>query len=390
MIYNIKKMEKNINEDFLKHQQLLMSYNTKKTLSENVNSSMLIEGVADDILGLTAREIRAELQPVFNELKTTDSFRNVSNIDDIADLLTDALKDINVSRNAKVIEDFKNTLKQSSNLSPRLLSSVSKSLYESENFLKKYGEYIINGDMTALKTEMRNSGKYSDEVINKLASDVHSNSQVIRDARRVKNNVTPRKKTYKERLINIYNAGKGKITKERIKKMVKAGFLKVGKDGRLRISKGKVLFWAAAVGITYWKLSSWLGDNNIVVEDDNKTNTDNTNNTNNTNVVKFNDCSSFPYKLGCINPIIGEVQKCLGLTVDNKFGKGTEDKLVSNGYGKEISQDVYNKIIEKCKPEKPTPTPTPLTNDQLYGIEPNPNQKEKGTGYNTISMDDFK
>jgi hypothetical protein len=104
----------------------------------------------------------------------------------------------------------------------------------------------------------------------------------------------------------------------------------------------------------------------------------------------YSNCSSFPYRKGCISPIIGEVQKCLGLIVDNKFGPITAKGLSLNNYGNEITETIYNEIKKKCgTTPTPTPTPIPLTPEQNYGIDPNPNQKETGVGYEEVSITDI-
>ena len=106
----------------------------------------------------------------------------------------------------------------------------------------------------------------------------------------------------------------------------------------------------------------------------------------------YSNCSSFPYRKGCISPIIGEVQKCLGLSVDDKFGPNTANALSLNNYGNEITEPIYNKIKEKCDTTQITPTPTttiPLTPEQTYGIEPTPQQFEGGTQTIKINADEI-
>ena len=104
----------------------------------------------------------------------------------------------------------------------------------------------------------------------------------------------------------------------------------------------------------------------------------------------YSNCNGFPYRKGCISPIIGEVQKCLGLIDDNKFGPITEKGLSLNNYGNEITETIYNEIKQKCgTTPAPTPIPIPLTPEQNYGIDPNPNQKETGVGYEEVSITDI-
>ena len=56
--------------------------------------------------------------------------------------------------------------------------------------------------------------------------------------------------------------------------------------------------------------------------------------------------------------MVAEVQKCLGLVDDGKFGPKTEKALSDGGYGTELTQDVYNKIKEKCGTGGTTTTTT--------------------------------
>lgn len=70
----------------------------------------------------------------------------------------------------------------------------------------------------------------------------------------------------------------------------------------------------------------------------------------------YTNCGDFPFIKFCKNTKIAEVQKCLGgLVADGKFGPKTEAALESAGYGTDISEDDYNKIIQKCKGVQPSP-----------------------------------
>lgn len=73
----------------------------------------------------------------------------------------------------------------------------------------------------------------------------------------------------------------------------------------------------------------------------------------------YKNCTDFPFIKFCKNPKIAEVQECLGgLSADGKFGPKTEAALEKAGYGKDISQDDYNKIMEKCGRVQPSPDNT--------------------------------
>jgi hypothetical protein len=70
----------------------------------------------------------------------------------------------------------------------------------------------------------------------------------------------------------------------------------------------------------------------------------------------YKNCANFPFIKFCKNPKIAEVQECLGgLVADGKFGPKTESALEKAGYGIDISEDDYKKIMEKCKGVQPSP-----------------------------------
>jgi hypothetical protein len=64
----------------------------------------------------------------------------------------------------------------------------------------------------------------------------------------------------------------------------------------------------------------------------------------------YRECNDFPIVQGCKGQKVSDIQKCLGgLTVDGKWGSKTQSKVESSGYGSDgVSQEEYNKIMEKC------------------------------------------
>jgi hypothetical protein len=73
---------------------------------------------------------------------------------------------------------------------------------------------------------------------------------------------------------------------------------------------------------------------------------------------KYRDCTSFPYEKGCKSVIIGEIQRCLGITDDNKYGPQTERALRDGGYSTTIDKVTYDQIMSKCtKGVEPGPEP---------------------------------
>lgn len=71
---------------------------------------------------------------------------------------------------------------------------------------------------------------------------------------------------------------------------------------------------------------------------------------------KYKDCSSIdinttPLTYGCKDNRIAEMQGCIGVTADGKFGPNTLKALVDKGYeaANGITKEMYDKIIAACK-----------------------------------------
>lgn len=64
--------------------------------------------------------------------------------------------------------------------------------------------------------------------------------------------------------------------------------------------------------------------------------------------ITFTDCDKFPFKLGCINNKIKDVQDCLSVPKTGKFDTKTKNALKDKGYGETITQEIYNTIMTKC------------------------------------------
>jgi hypothetical protein len=72
------------------------------------------------------------------------------------------------------------------------------------------------------------------------------------------------------------------------------------------------------------------------------------------NKSSFKDCEGqdFPLAYGCKSSKIAEVQKCLGVADDGKFGPATMKALVDNKYdtSRGLSKDVYDAVKGNCNP----------------------------------------
>jgi hypothetical protein len=206
---------------------------------------------------------------------------------------------------------------------------------------------------------------------------------------------------YKEKFKAYFNGGKGKLSTQKKNDWLKRGFLKRKKGGlgsgpiKYTISKRKLIAWAAVAGVAVWVMSKWLFDNGI--EEENKTDGGggSSDGGGSGGGTKYFDCNQFPYKKGCRSSIIGEVQKCLGIKVDNAFGNDTEKALASNKYGNEITDEVYKQIKSKCDSivqpttTTSTTTTTTLTPGQEYGSEPTPQEFEGGTQTSRINASEI-
>ncbi len=63
-------------------------------------------------------------------------------------------------------------------------------------------------------------------------------------------------KRQKDKMSKLYNGGKGKVDRALKNKWIQKGFLKA--NGK--ISKRKLLAWAAVIGVSYYVLKKWLGE----------------------------------------------------------------------------------------------------------------------------------
>lgn len=66
---------------------------------------------------------------------------------------------------------------------------------------------------------------------------------------------------------------------------------------------------------------------------------------------RFRPCTSFPFAVGCQNDMIAEIQSCISIPSDGKFGKQTLKALTDLTYDmseKKITKEIYNKVKESC------------------------------------------
>lgn len=97
----------------------------------------------------------------------------------------------------------------------------------------------------------------------------------------------------------------------------------------------------------------------------------------------YHDCENkdFPLEYGCTSTKIAEVQKCLGVDDDGKFGPNTMKALVDDKYdtSKGLSKDVYDAVKGNCAPSQRKKLDTSIEKAQPVGLKMSslaPNTKE--------------
>ena len=193
----------------------------------------------------------------------------------------------------------------------------------------------------------------------------------------VKTGILSRVKGAKDRAKELLKIRLDKATQS---KWLNSGILKRLKNGKKYVTKRNVAILAITLTLGYAVVANWFKDNDIPIDPDNtggdntggsNTGGSNTGGSNTGGGTNYTACTDFPYKKNCSSSVVAEVQKCLGLPNDGKFGPKTEAKLKELGYGTEITQDVYNKIKEKCGTSGTT-TSTTLPAPEFQDLEVDP------------------
>ncbi len=211
-----------------------------------------------------------------------------------------------------------------------------------------------------------------DELKQLLGNDLKSYVKTIRP------DLKPNVKDY---IRNIYSNGKGKLTGTNIKDLLKLGLFKKDVNGKYTVSKLKVTAWATALGYSFLKLSGWFEDNGITVtNNETKPTPDETP----VNPSKYTEKSDFPFKKWDKSNKIADVQDCLGLTADGKFGNTTEEILKSLGVGDTITKELYDEIMKTCKERRES-----KNNIRPGTSEPETSEPVKGVDYSRTYGDEF-
>lgn len=74
----------------------------------------------------------------------------------------------------------------------------------------------------------------------------------------------------------------------------------------------------------------------------------------------------YPIKFGCKNETIAKVQECLGVTPDGKFGPKTQQALINKGYdGNSITTEITINVCGQNNPDKPPVTTPPVKPEEI-------------------------
>ena len=396
-------MNNKIISESVNRNRLLMGYKPKLTLSENIDKLPAIE-----VTTLTEQNYKTILKSLFS---TSDeaaimAMKNTSRYAEAAKLFDDLLKTgVNITDDAgrvlKSSDEIIASLSKGAIKGKTAISSLAKSLLKSG---KVTGELRQKLTKRAAELMIKKNPNITPKEAKKLLIKKNYDPAI---ADEIANNIAVKQ--------NKIIGGSGKITKGKGKVKIKPNqkqktLLKKWKKSWNSKKRGPIPWktiarWAGILGVTAMIVYAWLSD----VDDDENHECPAGKMWDDTkqrcvpitptpepepepNPI-YSECNNFPYKKGCISPVIAEVQKCLGITNDGKFGPNTEKVLMNNGYGYEISEDDYKKIKSKCSstviPPTPKPTPTPLTPEQEYGIEPTPQDFTGGMQTNKLKADEI-
>ena len=376
------------NNDFINHFKLLSGYQPNKTLTENFNSILIVEnlsGIATSV-AQTFKDILSSERGLFVQFRETiPEFKQFSTPEKLMQALETVGKDGSLLKNTDMI----NIAAKLKTISPEIASKLkgmigksdaildiakkvypkgtfmgaeAKSLEIAQRYYKKFGieakevEQMLKDSLQKsrdIKIKPKINIKATEEIVAASGKSEKQVKELIKQ-----DSFFAKKKKY---FTDLYNRLKSRgISKETLQRWKEKGFL--NKNGK--ISWKKVALWAVAIGVGYNVLKDLLNKNGVPID-----NTDTGGGTGGsgggtggsgggTGGSAFKECTDFPYKKGCSSSVVSEVQKCLGLSADGKFGSKTEQALTAGGYGTEITKEVYDKIKEKCGTGGTTTTTT--------------------------------
>lgn len=373
--------------EILKRQLLLMNYDLTSTLTENLDEvgEVLLEGgVIRDVVmagGVAARELEGVLKTMMKDSKVANELKNVSLTDTrgmktgvrTAEELASAIKLNKLS--ARLRGELELAILRSRTTNKSLIDAAASNLVRNKQFIGKYSPQLAQGQM-AYEKALKQAG-YSEEAITsivKQTENVGGKIKGVGDIVKKGKEVKPVKikgeeslmaakeealakeswmMRQKDRMSKLYNGGKGKIDRALKNKWIQRGFLKASG----KISKRKLLAWAAAIGVSYYVLKKWLGSQGIeevttTPEERVGTGGSGTGGTGSGSGSRYTSCSG-TYKLNCKSDVISKVQGCLGLKADGMFGPKTESAVQAKLGKKEFTDTDVDTL---CKSSTTTTT----------------------------------
>jgi hypothetical protein len=425
--------------EILKRQHLLMKYDLNSTLTENldnIDEVLLEQGVVRDVVmggGIAARELEGVLKTMMKDTKVANELKNVSLTDAkglktgvrTAEELASAIKLNKLSRSLR--GELELAILKSRTTNKTLVDAAASNLVRNKQFISKYSAELAQGQM-AYEKALKSAG-YSEEAITSIVKQtenvggkIKSGEDILKTGKdsKIKPSIKGEEtltgakeealakeswmKKQKDRLANFYNNGKGKVDRALKNKWIEKGFLKTSG----KISKRKLLAWAAAIGVGYYVLKSWLGTQGI--EEETLTSQEKLERakkcghkswdaykasdwkcgktggggsgggggTGGGNQTIIKSCQG-TYSRGCKSDLIKKVQGCLNeklysadtknqLVQDGIMGKKTETAL-KNYLGKKTFNDTDIDFLCKKGSETVTPTPVPTTQTPIEKLQ---------------------
>jgi hypothetical protein len=283
--------------EILKRQNLLMKYDLNSTLTENldnINDVLLEQGIVRDVVmggGIAARELEGVLKTMMKDTKIANELKNVSLTDAkglktgvrTAEELANAIKLNKLSSSLR--GELELAILKSRTTNKSLIDAAASNLTRNKQFLSKYSTELAQGQV-AYEKALKNAG-YSEDAITSIVKQTENLGGKIKSAEDILNatketkirtnikgeeSLTPAKEQalnkeswmqkQRDRFSKYYSGGKGKVDKVLKNKWIERGFLKA--NGK--ISKRKLLAWAAVIGVGYYVLKSWLEGQGIQEE----------------------------------------------------------------------------------------------------------------------------
>jgi hypothetical protein len=364
----------NIKEELTKH-NLLSNYSSNKTVKENIESLTMKdneknEEVYEAILPGLVRGSGKKLLPALEDVVKFASQRNkqpimaldiaaqggkraVTSGDDLLKMLKAG--SIDATNLARVnIGMFK-----AAGVSDDILKALASDIVKQKEFIKNYSQFAKSP--SKLKAALRQKG-YSEAGADALIAEIKSTKGWGGVAKSTTTTTTRTVKTASGKSITLRSTvGAVKELSSKLATHLRNGVKNYGWNW------GRVLKWGAGLGITaaalWWFFHE---DKEGLAPDDmppvqprtsDNTGGGNTGGGNTGGGSSYTPCPSFPMTYGCKSDQIREVQSCLGMSQDLQTGNFGPKTMSALGGLKELTKEMYDAIIAKCKGTTVVPAP---------------------------------